>query len=94
MDRPPGNNAHGSLARRPPVGWWSVDKGEFEAEGDRLVAAANAEGIALRLLGALAFAKRCPQHAYLQETLNLLYTDIDFAAYGRDVKRVRVLLAR
>ncbi len=76
------------------MGWWSVDKREFEAEGDRLVAAANAEGIPLRLLGALAFAKRCPRHAYLQETLNRVYTDIDFAAYGRDVKRVRALLAR
>ena len=71
-----------------------VDKREFEAEGDRLVAAANAEGIPLRLLGALAFAKRCPQHAYLQETLKRVYTDIDFAAYGRDVKRVRALFAR
>jgi hypothetical protein len=71
-----------------------VDKQEFEAEGDRLVAVANAEGVALRLLGALAFAKRCPRHAYLQETLKRVYTDIDFAAYGKQVKQVRALLAR
>jgi hypothetical protein len=71
-----------------------VDRQAFEAEGDRLVAAANAEGVALRLLGALAFAKRCPRHAYLQETLKRVYTDIDFAAYGRQVKQVRALLAR
>jgi hypothetical protein len=71
-----------------------VDKAAFEAEGDRLVAAANAQGVALRLLGALAFAKRCPGHAYLQETLKRVYTDIDFAAYGRQVKQVRSLLAR
>jgi hypothetical protein len=70
-----------------------VDKHGFEAEGDRLVAAANAEGIALRLLGALAFAKRCPGHAHLQETLKRVYTDIDFAAYGSQVKQVRGLLA-
>ena len=70
-----------------------MDKREFEAEGDRLVAAADAEGIPLRLLGALAFAKRCPRYAYLQETLNRVYTDIDFAAYGRDVERLRPLLA-
>jgi hypothetical protein len=71
-----------------------VDKQAFEAEGDRLVAAANAEGVALRLLGALAFAKRCPGHAHLQETLKRVYTDIDFAAYGGQVKQVRALLAR
>jgi hypothetical protein len=71
-----------------------VDKDGFEAEGDRLVAAANAEGVALRLLGALAFAKRCPRHAHLQETLKRVYTDIDFAAYGSQVKQVRALLAR
>ena len=69
-----------------------MDKREFEAEGDRLVSAANQQGVALRLLGALAFAKRCPSHAYLQETLKRVYTDIDFAAYGRDVKKVRALL--
>jgi hypothetical protein len=71
-----------------------VDKRAFEAEGDRLVTAAAGEGIALRLLGALAFAKRCPRYAYLQETLKRVYTDIDFAAYGRDVKRLRALFAR
>jgi hypothetical protein len=71
-----------------------VDKAAFEAEGDRLVAAANAEGVALRLLGALAFAQRCPGHAHLQETLKRVYTDIDFAAYGSQVKKVRALLAR
>ena len=71
-----------------------MDKQAFEAEGDRLVAAANAEGIALRLLGALAFAKRCPGHAHLQETLKRVYTDIDFAAYGSQVESVRSLLAR
>ena len=71
-----------------------MDKESFEAEGDRLVAAAAGEGVALRLLGALAFAKRCPRHAYLQETLKRVYTDIDFAAYGRQVKKVRALLSR
>ena len=70
-----------------------MDKQAFEAEGDRLVALADGQGVALRLLGALAFAKRCPRHAYLQETLKRVYTDIDFAAYSRDVKKVRALLA-
>jgi hypothetical protein len=70
-----------------------VDKQAFEAEGDRLVALADGQGVTLRLLGALAFAKRCPRHAYLQETLKRVYTDIDFAAYGKDVKPIRAFLA-
>jgi hypothetical protein len=71
-----------------------VDKREFEAEGDRLVALADGRGVALRLLGALAFAKRCPRHAYLQETLKREYTDIDFAGYGKQASQIKALLRR
>ncbi|MCI0635698.1 MAG: hypothetical protein L0206_17540 [Actinobacteria bacterium] len=71
-----------------------MDKRSFEAEGDRLIAVVGAEGIVLRLLGALAFAKRCPRHAYLQETLKRVYTDIDFAAYGRQSTELKVVLQR
>ncbi|MEX2420786.1 MAG: hypothetical protein WD670_03100, partial [Actinomycetota bacterium] len=71
-----------------------MDKQAFEAEGERLVAVATEAGVVLRLLGALAFAKRCPRHAYLQETLKRVYTDIDFAAYGRQAKELRQLLQR
>jgi hypothetical protein len=71
-----------------------VDKAEFEAEADRLLALAKRERITLRLLGALAFAKRCPAHAHLQETLGRKYTDIDFGAYGRDSKRIKSMLAQ
>lgn len=92
-NRFPEGGARRSCTPPAPSGRWRVDKREFEAEGDRLVAAADAEGLPLRLLGALAFAKRCPRYAYLQETLNRVYTDIDFAAYGRDVKGLRALLA-
>jgi hypothetical protein len=71
-----------------------VDKRAFETEGDRLVALADGQGIALRLLGALAFAKRCPRHAYLQETLRREYTDIDFAGYGKQASQIKALLPR
>lgn len=70
-----------------------MDKAAFEAEGDRILTAAGRAQIPMRLLGALAFAKRCPGHAYLQERLGRKYTDIDLAAYGRDGTRVRQLLA-
>ncbi len=71
-----------------------MDREDFEAEGKRLLAAAREEGLTLRLLGALAFARRCPRHAHLQDRLGRKYTDIDFAAYGREADRVRKLLAR
>jgi hypothetical protein len=71
-----------------------VDKAGFEAESDRLLALAREEGVALRLVGALAFARRCPRHAYLQDQLGRAYTDIDFAAYGRDARRIEAMLIR
>jgi hypothetical protein len=71
-----------------------MDRAAFEAEADRLIALAEAEDVALRLLGALAFKKRCPRHAYLQDALDRRYTDIDLAGFGRQAKDIRRLLAR
>ena len=53
---------------------------------------AHESGVTLRLLGAVAFARRCPNHAYLRERLGRHFTDIDFAAYGRDAERIRSML--
>jgi hypothetical protein len=72
----------------------ALEKAEFEAEADRLLALAREDGTVLRLLGAVAFARRCPNHAYLRERLGRHYTDIDFAAYGRQADQVRALFAR
>jgi hypothetical protein len=71
-----------------------MEHAEFESEADRLLALAEAEGVTLRLLGALAFKKRCPNHAYLQAALGRRYTDVDLAGYGREVKGIRRLLGR
>ncbi len=71
-----------------------MDREAFEAEADRLLRAARAEDVTLRLLGALAFKRRCPQHARLQDALKRVYTDIDFAAYSKQVGKLRTLLAR
>ena len=59
-----------------------------------MLALAREEGTTLRLLGAVAFARRCPNHAYLRERLGRHYTDIDFAAYGREASQIRAMLAR
>jgi hypothetical protein len=72
----------------------ALEKAEFEAEADRLLALAREEGAILRLLGAVAFARRCPARAHLRERLGRDYTDIDFAAYGREAPRIRAMLAR
>jgi hypothetical protein len=53
---------------------------------------ARESGLTLRLLGAVAFARRCPNHAYLRERLGRHFTDIDFAAYGREAERIREML--
>jgi len=70
-----------------------ADRASFEAEAERLIAAARGEGVTLRLLGALAFAHHCPRHVYLQDRLGRRYTDIDFAGYGRQVAGIRKVLA-
>jgi hypothetical protein len=71
-----------------------MEQAEFESEADRLLALAESQGVTLRLLGALAFKKRCPNHAYLQAALGRRYTDVDLAGYGREVKEIRRLLGR
>jgi hypothetical protein len=71
----------------------ALEKAEFEAEADRLLTLARETGVTLRLLGAVAFARRCANHAYLRERLGRLYTDIDFAAYGREASAIREMLA-
>lgn len=59
-----------------------------------MVEEARREGIVLRIVGALAFAHHCPRFRHLQDALGRTYTDIDFAAYGRDADPLRRLLAR
>lgn len=62
---------------------------KFENEVKRIVDAGNAAGITLRLLGSLAFHHHCPRYGYLQARLGRAYTDIDFAAYGRQAAQIR-----
>ena len=69
-----------------------MDKRSFEAEADRLVRGARANDITLRVLGALAFHRRCPSHSHLQERLKRVYTDIDFGGYGKQVRQIRGFL--
>ncbi len=76
------------------VGMGSQAAGErerFERAFAEALAAAHNEGVRLRLLGALAFHMRCPRYGYLQAALGRIYTDLDFAAYGADAKKIQQL---
>jgi hypothetical protein len=84
---------HAPCPRRRFLREVTLEKAEFEAEADRLLALARDAGVTLRLLGAVAFARRCPNHAYLREQLGRHYTDIDFAAYGREAPKARAMFA-
>jgi len=72
----------------------AAERQRFEQEVHRIVNAAGEAGVVLRLLGSLAFQFHCPQFGGLQAKMGRAYTDIDFASYNRQAKRVSELLAR
>jgi len=72
----------------------AAERQRFEQEVHRIVGAARQAGVVLRLLGSLAFQLHCPQFGGLQAKMGRAYTDIDFASYNRQAKRVSELLAR
>ncbi|MFN2488858.1 MAG: hypothetical protein ABR529_03785 [Actinomycetota bacterium] len=70
-----------------------LERETFEREADRLLAAARTADVMIRLLGALAFRYHCPRYGELQDRLGRVYTDIDFAGYGRDADSIRSFFA-
>jgi hypothetical protein len=76
----------------PDVGMGKVDAGlakVFQDEALRVVQAGDEKGVTLRVIGALAFFHHCPEFGYIQAKLNRVYTDIDFAAYGKQSRQIR-----
>ncbi len=63
----------------------------FEDEALRVVEAGDAQGVTLRVIGALAFHHHCPEFAFMQAKFNRVYTDIDFAGYGKQDRAIRAL---
>jgi hypothetical protein len=63
----------------------------FEEEALRVTGAGQERGVALRIIGALAFHHHCPEFGYFQAKMNRVYTDIDFAAYAKQSKQIREL---
>lgn len=62
---------------------------DFTSTTQTLIAAAEAEGVRVRLLGSLAFRYHCPGHVDYLDAMDRELTDIDFAASGKDRKRLR-----
>jgi hypothetical protein len=79
-----------------PVGMGEQGKAErekFENELKRILKASEDAGILMRVIGSLAFQMHCPKNGHLQAALGRAYTDIDFAAYQRQVKPIQEMMA-
>lgn len=79
-----------------PIGMGEQSKTErekFEKELKRIIEASNNAGLMLRVIGSLAFQIHCPTHGYLQAAMGRAYTDIDFAAYKKQSKEIKTLMA-
>lgn len=70
------------------------EREKFETELKRILKACEDAGILLRVIGSLAFQIHCPKYGYLQAAMGRAYTDIDFAAYNRQLKEIRGLMAQ
>jgi len=66
-------------------------RSDFLEEAGRIVHAAQAENVHLRVVGALAFRMHCPRFAYMQERLGRAFTDIDFASYSNQSSKISKL---
>lgn len=79
-----------------PIGMGEQDQTErqrFENELKRIIDASNQAGLTLRVIGSLAFQMHCPKFGYLQQALGRAYTDIDFAAYRKQAKEIKILMS-
>ncbi len=69
------------------------EREEFESELKRIIEANNNAGLMLRVIGSLAFQMHCPKFGYLQAVMGRAYTDIDFAAYKKQSREIKTLMA-
>jgi len=79
-----------------PIGMGEQSKTErekFEKELKRIIEASNNAGLMLRVIGSLAFQIHCPKYGYLQAVMGRAYTDIDFAAYKKQSREIKTLMA-
>ena len=70
-----------------------TEREKFEQELKRIIDASNHAGLLLRVIGSLAFQMHCPKFGYLQAAMGRAYTDIDFAAYKKQTREIKTLMA-
>jgi hypothetical protein len=70
-----------------------TEREKFENELKRILKASDDAGIIMRVIGSLAFQIHCQKYGYLQAAMGRAYTDIDFAAYQRQTKEIRAMMA-
>ncbi|HEY5982244.1 MAG TPA: hypothetical protein VIU38_02135 [Anaerolineales bacterium] len=71
-----------------------AERDKFENELKRILKASDDAGVILRVIGSLAFQMHCPRFGHLQAAMGRAYTDIDFAAYGKQTTAVRNLMEK
>lgn len=71
-----------------------LDRAALEREVDRVIAAADAAGATIRVLGSIGVAIHCPDAKALLPTFERTYADIDFAAYGSQSRNVTTAITR
>lgn len=71
-----------------------AERDKFENELKRILKASDEAGVLLRVIGSLAFQIHCPKYGYLQQAMGRAYTDIDFAAYGKQIKAIQELMTK
>jgi hypothetical protein len=69
------------------------EQAEYLRQAEAITAAAEEQGIELRLLGAIAVIKHCPEFIWLHEATKRELTDIDFVAYSKHQRAIHALLA-
>jgi hypothetical protein len=71
---------------------FAQEQATYLEEAEAIIAAAEERGIQLRLLGAIAVIKHCPEFIWLHEATHRELTDIDFVAYEKHRSSTRELL--
>jgi hypothetical protein len=61
---------------------------DFVGEAKRIIEATQKEGLTLRVLGAVAFRIQCPSYVGIHIAMGREITDIDFAAYSKDDRKI------
>ena len=73
---------------------FSIDRSTLESEVERIVEAADAAGVPVRVLGSIGVAIHCPDAANLLPSFERTYADIDLATYRKGTKALAATLAR